>query len=98
MGARAQMSFDLAALDVHAADEHGLGPGEIRVAGRRDVFVDEPDLPAGRQGGGDQQQALRRHEGLHAVGHVIGVFEGAERGRVARKYTQDFSERLSWIR
>ena len=68
----------LAALDVHAADEHGFGPAEIIVGGDADVLVDEADFPVLRHVGRDQQQPLRRHEGLHAVGERIGVFKRAE--------------------
>ena len=56
--------------------------------GRRHVLVDEADLPGRRHRGGDDQQPLRRHEGANAVGQRIGEFEGAERGRVARKHAQ----------
>ena len=35
-----------ALLDMHAADEHGVGPGELLAAGRPDVLVDEAHLPA----------------------------------------------------
>ena len=56
---------------------------------RADVFVDETDRPVRGHIGRDQQQALRRHEGLDAVGQRIGVFERAERRRVARKDAQD---------
>ena len=81
--------LDLPPLHMHAADEHHLGPGEIVVAGRRHVLVDEADLPGRRHRGGDDQQALRRHEGADAIGQRIGEFERAERGRVARKHAQD---------
>ena len=54
MGAAGDVDH-LPLLDVHAADEHGLGPGEILGRRRLDVFVDEPHLPVGRQVGRDQQ-------------------------------------------
>ena len=54
-----------------------------------DILVDEADLPVRRQIGRDQQQPLRRHEGLDAVGQGIGVLERTERRRVARKHAQD---------
>jgi hypothetical protein len=63
---------------MHAADEHGFRPFEIFPAGRADVLVDETHRPIRRQIGGDQQQALRRHEGLDAVRQRIGVFECTE--------------------
>ena len=68
----------LLALDVHAADEHGLRPFEIFFGGGADVLVDEAYRPIRRHIGRDQQNALRRHEGLDARGQGIGVFEGAE--------------------
>ena len=43
MGAAADV-VDLPALDVHAADEHRLGPGEIGRRPPRHVFVDEAHL------------------------------------------------------
>jgi hypothetical protein len=53
---------------VHAADEDGFRPFEIFFGGDADVLVDEADLSVRRQIGRDQEQALRRHQGLHAVG------------------------------
>ncbi len=79
----------LLALDVHAADEHRFGPFEVFLGGGANVLVDEADRPVRRQIGRDQQQALRRHEGLHAVGQRIGVLERTERRRIARKDAQD---------
>lgn len=68
----------LAALDVHAADEHGFGPAEILVGRDADVLVDEANVPVLGHVGSDQQQPLRRHERLHAVGERVGIFERAE--------------------
>ena len=65
------------------------------LAGGADVLVDEADRPVGRQIGRDQQQPLRRHERLDAVGQRIGVFERAERRRVAREDAQDAPYRLN---
>src|SRR5579863_2194366 len=79
----------LVPLNVHATDEDGLRPLEIFFAGSADVLVDEPDRPVGRQIGRDQQESLRGHEGLNAVGQRIGMFERAERGRIAGKDAQD---------
>ena len=36
---------DLPALDVHAADEHRIGPGQLVGRGGRHILVDELDLP-----------------------------------------------------
>ena len=47
-----------------------------------------------RQIGRDHQQALRRHEGLDAIGQGIGIFERAEGRRVARKDAQNAADRL----
>ncbi len=56
---------------------------------RRDVLVDEADLPGLRHIGRDQQQPLRRHEGLDPAHQPVGVVESAEGRRVARKDTQN---------
>ena len=64
------------------------------VAGRRFSSMKRTGQFAG-QIGRDQQQALRRHEGLDAVGQRIGMFEGAERRRVARKDAEDAPDRLN---
>ena len=79
---------DLFGLDVHAADQHDVGPREVGSGRRRDVLVHEPHRPAVRHVGGDQQQPLRRHERLHAVHQLVGVLERAEGGRVGRKHAQ----------
>ena len=84
----------LLALDVHAADEHGFRPFEVFLGGGANVLVDEADRPVLREIGRDQQQALRRHERLHAVGQRIGVLERTERRRIARKDAQDAPCRL----
>ena len=80
---------NLRRLDVHAADQDGIGPGEIGGAGRPDILVDEADRPWLGHVGRDQQQALRRHEGAHPPEQVIGVGKRAERGRIGRKYAKD---------
>src|SRR5262249_18528517 len=74
---------------VHAADEHGVGPGKVLVLRRLHVLVDEAHLPGPRQHGGDHQQALRGHEGAHAIGQRVGVLECAESGRVAWKHAEN---------
>ena len=89
LGARVDVA-DLRLLHMHAADEHRVGPGEIRVGRLAEVLVDEAHLPALRQVGGDHQQALRRHEGLH-VHQRVGAREGAERGGVGGEDAQDAS-------
>ncbi len=76
---------DLPTLNMHAADEHGIGPGEIAVLGRLHILVDEAHIPMFRQGGGNDEQALRRHESFDACRELIGIFKGAEGGRVARE-------------
>ena len=84
----------LLALDVHAADEHRFRPLEVFPRGGANVLVDEADRPVGREVGRDQQQALRRHESLHAIGQRVGVLERTKRRRVARKDAQDAPCRL----
>src|SRR5207237_1391400 len=79
----------LLALDVHAADYHRLRPFEIFFGGGGNVLVDEADRPVSRQIGRDKQQALRRHEGLDAIGQGIGVLERTKRGGIAREDAQD---------
>jgi hypothetical protein len=79
----------LLTLDMHATDEHRVRPFEVFLGGGTEVFVDETDRPVRGQIGCDQQQALRRHEGPHAVSQGIRVLERAERRRVARKDAQD---------
>ena len=82
-------------LNMHAADEDSLRPLEILGGCGPDIFVDEPDRPVFGQIGRDQQQPLRGHEGLNAVGQRIGVFERAKGGRVARKDAQDTARNAS---
>ncbi len=79
----------LLTLDMHAADEHRFRPFEILRRRGADVFVDEADRPVRRQISRDQQQTLRRHEGLDAVGQGIGVLERSKRRCIARKNAQD---------
>jgi hypothetical protein len=79
---------DLRRLDVHAADQHGVGPGEIGLGRVAHVLVDEADRPRLRHVGGNQQQALRRHERAHPFHQPIGMIEGAKRGGVARENAQ----------
>ncbi len=89
---------DLRGLDVHAADQHGVGPGEIGVGRLADVFVDEADRPSLRHIGRGHEQALRRHERAHAFHQPVGVVEGAERGGVVRKNAQQPAPILDWDR
>ena len=84
----------LLALDVHARDEYRFRPLEVFLRGRADILIDEADLPIFRQIGRNQQQALWRHKGLHAVGEGVGIFERTESRRVARKHAQDAPNRL----
>src|SRR5205807_1062022 len=62
--------------------------------GGADVFVDEAHRPVGRQIRCDQQQSLRRHETLDAIGQRIGVLERAKRRRVSGKHEEDPPYRL----
>src|SRR6202044_2074365 len=79
----------LLALNVHAADKDGFRPFEILSRCGPNVFVDEPDRPVFGHIGRYQQQPLRGHEGLNAVGQRIGILERAKGRRVARKDAQD---------
>ncbi len=79
----------LRGLDVHGRDHHRVRPGEFGRGRRPDVLVDEADLPGFRHIGRDQQEALRRHEGPHPAHQPVGVVEGAEGRRVARKDTEN---------
>ena len=90
LGARMDIA-DLRSLDVHAADHHRVGPGEILRLGACDVLVDEADRPVLGQIGRQHQQALRRHERLDVVEQGKGVREGAERRGVGRKHAEDFA-------
>ncbi len=76
------------ALDVHAADKDRIRPVEFAILRRADILIDEANLPPFRQIGGDQQDALRRHEGAHPH-QFVSMLEGAERGGIARKNAQD---------
>jgi hypothetical protein len=58
---------NLSCLDVHAADEDDIGPGEIGGGCRRNVLVDETHRPVFRHVGRNDKQALRRHECPHVV-------------------------------
>jgi len=69
---------NLPTLDVHAADENGIRPGELRILRRTDVLVDEAHVPRPRQIGGDNENALRRHEGENPPFDWVGVLERAE--------------------
>ena len=80
---------DALALDMHPADKHRIGPGEIRRRGLAHVFVDEPHFPRRRQIGGNDEQALRRHERPHPIHQRIGILERAERRRIAREDAKD---------
>src|SRR5438552_2757890 len=74
---------------MHAADEDGVGPGQLLLSGRPDGFIDYPYLPSLRQIGGDHENALRRHKGAHPIHQRIGVLERAEGWRIARKDTEN---------
>src|SRR3984957_12575143 len=87
----------LLTLNMHAADEHRFRPFEVFGRGGADIFVDEADRPVRGQIGRDQQQTLRRHEGLDAIGQGISVFECAERRRIARKDAQNAPHRLNTL-
>ena len=92
VGAAADVD-DPGALDMHAADEHRVGPGKVLRLCRVYVFVDEPDLPAGRHRRRDDQQALRRHEGTQIAGNVIGIVERTQGWFIAGKDAQNASHR-----
>jgi hypothetical protein len=89
---------DLRRLNVHAADQHSIGPGEIGLSRLADVLVDEPDRPRLRHVGGDQQQALRWHERPHPFHQPIGMIEGAKRGGIARENAQYPAPVRDWDR
>ena len=80
---------DLRRLNVHAADKHGIGPGEIGGARRRDIFIDEADRPLFGHISRDQQKPLRRHESAHPPEQMIGMRERAEGRRIGRKHAED---------
>ena len=84
LGARVDR-VDLRRLHMHAADKHDISPGEIGGFGRRDILVDEPNVPHRWEIGGNDQKALRRHEGAHVAHQRISVLERRERRRVGRK-------------
>ena len=88
VGARADV-LDLRLLDVHAAHQHHVGPGEVGLGRARDVLVDEAHRPGVRHVGGDQQEPLRRHEGAHPAHQRKGMLERAERRRVGGKHAED---------
>ncbi len=80
---------DLLRLNVHAADENHVGPGELRRLRPSHVFVDESNVPALREPGGHDQQALRRHEGANPTHQRVGMGKGAERRAVCRKNAEN---------
>jgi hypothetical protein len=90
--------MDLRRLDVHAAHQHGVRPGQIGIARFAHVLVDESDRPLLRHVGRNQQQTLRRHERAHPLHQPIGVIEGAEGGGVVRKNAQYPAPVLDWDR
>ena len=69
---------DLRRLNVHAAGEDRIRPGEVGGRGRPDVFVDETDLPFCRHVGRDQQEPLGRHECAHTGHQLVGMGERTE--------------------
>ncbi len=70
--------FHLGLLDVHAADQNDVCPGQFCVAHRSDVLVDEADLPSLRQVGSDDENSLWWHEGPHPVHQWVGILKRAE--------------------
>src|SRR5580700_11328874 len=80
---------DGAALDMHAADEHYVGPDEIAGTGGGHILVDEADFPVLRQCRSDHQKPLRRHEGARAA-KAVSMFECAEGSRINRRNAEDF--------
>ncbi len=54
-------------LDVHAADESDVGPGEVGVLQALDVGVDQALVPVGRKQGADGEQAERGLRGSLAL-------------------------------
>ena len=74
---------------MHATHENNVGPSEIRRCGALDILIDETDRPFFRQIGGDDEQALGRHEGPYAWHECKCMGEGAERRRVGRKDAKD---------
>jgi hypothetical protein len=58
---------DLRRLNMHAADQDNIGPGEIVGFRGRDILVDETDLPPLRQIGRKHQEPPGRHESAHVV-------------------------------
>jgi len=79
---------DLRRLDVHAADHDDVGPLEFGRRRAADVLVDETDRPAFGHIGRDEEEALRRHEGAHALHQAVGVVERAKSGGVMREDAQ----------
>jgi hypothetical protein len=80
---------DLRGLHVHAAHCNNIGPFGIGGRCARDVSVDEAHRPSPRKIGGDQQQALRRHEGAHALHQAIGVIERIAMAKLAKPNPKD---------
>jgi hypothetical protein len=80
---------DAAPLHVHAAHEDCVAPREVGVCRRTDVLVDNAHLPSARQVGGDEEEALRRHERADAGQEVVRVLERPERRCVGREDAED---------
>ena len=80
---------NLPGLDVHAADQDHVGPGNVGFGRGRNVLVNEADRPAFGHIGRDQQQSLRRHERTHVMHQPVGMGKSAERRRVNRKNAQN---------
>jgi len=96
LAARVRPACDVlhcAALDVHAADKDRVCPIDLSIFRGADVLIDEADIPALRQIGGDEENTLRRHEGFDPH-QAIRVLERAEGGRVAREHAQNSSRIL----
>jgi hypothetical protein len=80
---------DAVALDVHAGNQHHIGPGEVLRRRAPDVLVDEADVPRSGNEGGDDQNPLRRHEALDVAHEQKRVVEGAEAVAVTREHAQN---------
>jgi hypothetical protein len=66
------------ALDVHAAEQNHVGPGQVAVAKTLDVGVDQALVPGGRKQRGDGHQSEGRLRGAFAQ-ESQGMFESSSR-------------------
>lgn len=69
---------NLRCLNMHAADHHGVGPGELGFGCGRNIFVNNANLPGGRHVGSNYQEPLGRHEGPDAPHQPISMLKRAE--------------------